>query len=149
MQVNLVIHCIVPICFSYCLLFVFPLKLAGPFKRGLVSHAQVPTRAKSFRSVMNRTRKSIFWLHVLLHNGLCLIKIYAYSHVTIILTTVVDYEIKITCISILIKLLILYRNLSPVYRHLKLYLHIQGTIGVPDWRKPATCKQLFFQNKLV
>ena len=31
--------------------------------------------------------------------------------------------------------------LSPVYKHLNVYLQIQGMERAPDWRKPARCKQ--------
>ena len=52
---------------------------------------QTHTCTKVFRNVINCTCKSKFWLHVLLHNCLCLIKMCACSHVTITQMALIDY----------------------------------------------------------
>ena len=128
---------------------------SDPFRRGELSHAQVPTRAKVFRRVKNRTRKQIKVLTTHFYRIIACI----WSSYELILMSLLSKWLSLIIKSKLRsyvfwfrKLLILNRNqkgfiLSPVYKYLKgMYLHIQETIRAP-WRKP-THKKVFFKTNL-
>ena len=68
----------------------------------MLSHVHVPTHLQNRLGVIYYMHKSIFDCMLLLHNCMWLIKIYAYSYVTIKQTAVIDYQIKVTFINILI-----------------------------------------------
>ena len=89
----------------------------------MLSPAHAHTHTKVFGKVINCTH--FFEFTFLLLNCLCLIKMCAYSHVTVIQRVVTNYYIEVTLISILIlKSVDSTTNckgffLSPVYKHLK------------------------------
>ena len=47
----------------------------GPFRRGVQLHAHLPTHVRKCLDVINGELKWNFWLHLFLHNCLCLIEI--------------------------------------------------------------------------
>ena len=66
--------------------------LAGPFRRGVLLHSHAPTYAQKRLEVSLIARANqTFDYTFLLPKCMCLIKICAYSHVTIVQTAVIHY----------------------------------------------------------
>ena len=113
-----------------------------PFQeRSAIARARTHTHAKRYRSVINHTSKSNFWLH---YTFLLLIWPRYVPILMLLLYRRLSFIIKLKYFDFEILTFFLQRNqkgflLSPVCNHLK----VMFVYTAPDWRKPATRKQFF------